>query len=664
VTAAILRPGADKVPLLEQLAFERLLADLMARLASVTSDRIVTEIEHALGELVDFLAYDRCTYCEFAADGALHVSCSAAVGDLEPLPRGAYDASLPWFLSELRAGRTVALATIPEDLPLEASAEVEHCRRIGLRSHLSIPLRLGGRVNGVLSFAGLHSARTWPDEVITRLSIIGEVFTNAMSRARFEEEALRLRSRLWHADRVARIGALAAAIAHEINQPLTAILSNAQAGLRHLDRNQAMPEDVRAILEAVVRDDKRAAETIRTMRALLRKDASARVRMDLAVALREVLQLLAGELGSQGIRIEAQFGTDCCVVADKAQIEQVALNLILNAAAAMQGLPRDHCVLRVSVSRGEGRVVAELSDSGMGITAEPVDTVFEPFWTTREEGLGLGLAICRSIVEAHGGTIRAARNPDRGATFRFELPRGSSGDDIAQDQVPAGKVAPGEAARTGGAGPTVCVVDDDDSVREGLMRLIAAAGWNVVSYASASEFLKQRSVADFACLVLDVQMPGMSGLELQQRLSSQGASPPVVFLTAHGDLSMGIDAMKLGAVDFLPKPIDADALVAAVGRALARHARERGRASEQAKSQALLARLSAREREILEQVVMGRLNKQIAADLDIAEQTVKQHRGRVMEKMEVRSVAELVRVCEAAGLFATSGVASSSRPHG
>ena len=146
------------------------------------------------------------------------------------------------------------------------------------------------------------------------------------------------------------------------------------------------------------------------------------------------------------------------------------------------------------------------------------------------------------------------------------------------------------------------------------------------------------------CILLDHQMPGLSGLELQQHLAHFGAAPPVVFLTGHGDLAAGVHAMKLGAVDFLSKPPDANVLYEAVRTALAHHAAETARTRSRDASLERLDRLSAREREVMIHVVRGRLNKQIAADLDIALQTVKQHRGRVMEKLEVRSVAELVQI--------------------
>jgi FixJ family two-component response regulator/signal transduction histidine kinase len=636
----------------ERQQFERLLADLSVRLANVPRDGVAAEIQAALEQLVDTLGYDRCTYSELAPDDTLHILCSVAAGGIAPLPRGPFGANLPWLVGEIRAGRVVALADLPNGLPATASAEAERSRRIGLRSHLSIPLRVGGRVAGALSFGGLRRARAWPRETITRLKIIGELFASAIARARSEAEAQQLRSRLWHADRVARTGALTAAIAHDLNQPLTAILSNAQAALAYLARGAAQPEEVRAILEAIVRDDKRAADTIRAMRALLRRDESKCARFDAAAAVREVLQLLASELHRQGIRVESQLAPGCWVAADKVQIEQVALNLILNAAAAMRARPRDERVLAVSVARtADGRIAVAVRDSGVGIAAEHLDAVFEPFWTTRREGLGLGLAICRSIVQAHRGTLALAPNPDQGVTARFELEAVAGDDGVAGSDASDAAGALEHAGRRAAGAATVCVVDDDAGVREALVRLLAAAGLTVASHASASEWLERTKLADVACLILDNRMPGMSGLELLEHLSRQGAAPPVVVLTGNGDLATGVDAMKLGAVDFLVKPVEPEVLVAAVRKALERHAGERNRVLEREAHRALIGRLTPREREVLEHVIRGRLNKQIAADLDITEQTVKQHRGRVMEKMDVRSVAELVRVCEASGVF-------------
>ncbi len=198
----------------------------------------------------------------------------------------------------------------------------------------------------------------------------------------------------------------------------------------------------------------------------------------------------------------------------------------------------------------------------------------------------------------------------------------------------------------GSSEATVFVIDDERSVRHALARLLRSAGHRVETFASAEEFLKREQYEGVGCLVLDVRMPGMTGAELFDRMSEKRLSMPVVFLTGHGDVPTSVRAMKKGAVDFLLKPADDEALLQAIRQAVARHASEQAR--EQAKQgiQARLQRLSPREREVLEHVIRGRLNKQIAADLGISEKTVKVHRGRVMEKMEVRSVAELVRLCD------------------
>jgi FixJ family two-component response regulator len=198
--------------------------------------------------------------------------------------------------------------------------------------------------------------------------------------------------------------------------------------------------------------------------------------------------------------------------------------------------------------------------------------------------------------------------------------------------------------------PTVFVVDDDPSVRRGLSRLIRSLSWKAETFDSAAAYLKRAPFEGNGCIVLDIRMPGISGPELQSRLSEQGYSLPIVFLTGHGDVPASVEAMKLGAVDFLQKPVDENDLVRAIETALARDRDERPRYERRSAVLERLDRLTPREREVLEHVICGRLNKQIAVSLGIALKTVKIHRGRVMEKMGVGSLAELVRVCELAGI--------------
>lgn len=188
------------------------------------------------------------------------------------------------------------------------------------------------------------------------------------------------------------------------------------------------------------------------------------------------------------------------------------------------------------------------------------------------------------------------------------------------------------------------LIDDDDSLRKAVARLLQAAGYTVRTYSSAGEFLIADPGAGPGCIVLDVRMPGPSGLELQSALARKGNRLPIIFLTGHGDIPMSVQAIKAGAIDFLTKPVQSESLLAAVENALEICRQRRGQQQRADFLRDCYQSLSEREREIFKQVVQGRLNKQIAASLGIAERTVKAHRSHVMEKMQVGSLAELVRV--------------------
>jgi FixJ family two-component response regulator len=202
-------------------------------------------------------------------------------------------------------------------------------------------------------------------------------------------------------------------------------------------------------------------------------------------------------------------------------------------------------------------------------------------------------------------------------------------------------------------GPIVHVVDDDDSVRTGVVRLLRAAGFEARSYASAGEFLLGGPDPDApGCVVLDVRLPGPSGLDLQAALARLEAPLPIVFLTGHGDIPMSVRAMKAGAVDFLTKPVSREALLNAVRSALARDAETRANREGLRALRARYEKLTLREREVFAGIVAGKLNKQIAAELGTAERTVKAHRAHVMDKMQVASVAELVHIADRLGAAA------------
>ena len=204
------------------------------------------------------------------------------------------------------------------------------------------------------------------------------------------------------------------------------------------------------------------------------------------------------------------------------------------------------------------------------------------------------------------------------------------------------------------SGPVLYVVDDDASFLTAVSRLLRAAGYAVRTVSKAEEFLAQ--LADTpGCLIADLQMPGLSGLELQEALSQAGHALPVIFLTGQGDIPTTVRAMRQGAEDFLTKRAPKEDLLEAVNRALARDARQRAERVRLRELRARFDALTPRERDVLRHVVQGRQNKQIAADLNINERTVKLHRTAITTKLEVRSVAELTRLVQAAGAFDEQG---------
>ncbi|HEU0273569.1 MAG TPA: response regulator [Candidatus Udaeobacter sp.] len=196
----------------------------------------------------------------------------------------------------------------------------------------------------------------------------------------------------------------------------------------------------------------------------------------------------------------------------------------------------------------------------------------------------------------------------------------------------------------------VFLIDDDPSVRKGVSRLLRSAGFKSEAFESASAFLARAQHPGPACVIVDVRMPGLNGIDLQKTLARGGREEQLVFITAHGDIAMCAQAMKAGAVDFLVKPFHGDELLQCVERALIRSVEQRRRSIEKDNAQRRLNLLTPRELEVMQLVITGMLNKQIAGELGTAEKTVKVHRGRMMRKLNVASVAELVRLAEKASL--------------
>jgi len=244
------------------------------------------------------------------------------------------------------------------------------------------------------------------------------------ARKQAEAEAARQRSELAHLSRVTMLGELSGSMAHELNQPLTAILSNAQAAQRFLAHDNADLNEVRDILKDIVEQDNRAGEIIRRLRLLLKKGEVHQLPLDLNDVVQEVLKMIRSDLVNQSVTVHAELAADLPPVkGDRVQLQQVLLNLVMNACDAMNGnAPAERQLVVRTESCADKNVRVAVSDCGLGIAPDKLEQVFEPFFTTKTQGLGLGLSVCRTIISAHGGKLWAANGAERGAVFNFTLP--------------------------------------------------------------------------------------------------------------------------------------------------------------------------------------------------------------------------------------------------
>src|SRR6185503_15683367 len=409
----------------ERLRFETLLAEQAATFSRVSGAEVDREIERALRRISDFLGVDWSGLTEYSEDSqTARVTHGWMAEGVDPQPAALGFDEIPWSVTQLRRGATVRFTRI-EDLPAsEAAVDRQTYRRLGVKSQVAIPLTVEGVVIGALAFSAVAAERAWRDEFVQRLQLLGEVFANTLARRRAEMEGQRLRGDLAHVGRVATVGELTASLAHELNQPLTAILANAQTARRLLESENADLTELRAILGDIVDDDKRASDVINRLRSLLKKGPLERSRVDMSEVVGQVAHLAAGDAILRNVATRLELASDLPPVhGDRVQLQQVVLNLILNGLDAMRSSEAGHRTLVLRATRADAATVeVAVQDSGTGIEKTVLDHIFDPFYTTKADGLGMGLAIVRSIVEAHGGQVRAANSPDGGATFSFTLP--------------------------------------------------------------------------------------------------------------------------------------------------------------------------------------------------------------------------------------------------
>jgi len=417
----------------ERIAFEMMISDLSARFSSIPLDEIDLEIERSLGRMGEFLKVDRGTFSELTSSGNIVITHAFARPGIQLTPKGPANERLPWLVQQLSAGHIVKLSSIPDDLPPQAKAEREVFGSIGMTAGIGIPIAIGESLACVLTFGVFGGSHAWPPALVSRLRLVGEVFGNAIFRRQARLRLHQKQQELAHFGRVAVLGELAAVIAHELDQPLTAVVSNAQAVRSMLEDPAPDLAEVDDALSDIIDAALRVSAITQRERTLLRKSEMSFARVNLNDVIREIEQFLRAEARHQGGTLDLELMADLpMIMADRIQLQQVIFNLARNALQAMAGQPRETCQVRIRTIERYGEVLLTVSDNGPPVDDACITQMFQPFYTTKSNGLGMGLSISKSIIESHRGHISAIRNPPRARAHAHAHAHAHAGDRVGK----------------------------------------------------------------------------------------------------------------------------------------------------------------------------------------------------------------------------------------
>jgi signal transduction histidine kinase len=416
-TDAHLEPVTEK--------FEELLADVSGTFIRTPAENIDDQIEFWLQKIVMSLSLDRGTVTQFDdRDGGLYVTHQWARGGIATADRERdVKKYFPWLADKIASDELVVFSNLPYRLPTRAVIDRRFVEIVKVRAHLTVPLKVGGKVIGGLSFATVFRGRSWSKREVYRLRLVAEVFGSALERERVFVERRRHEQDLRKVEGVALAGELAAVLQNELRQPLTAILSNAEVAHDLVAQENPNLIEVRDALADIIRDAARTDEIIRKISGMFRTKEAERPSVEINKLLFDIARTARLSARSRGIRFSLQVSHSLpAVPCNKMQVSQAILNLIFNAfdAVCEVAAPREVSLLGDLVETSWVRV--SVRDSGKGLDSNIMPRLFEPFFTTKATGTGVGLAIARSIVQNHGGRVWAKQNTDRGATFGIDLP--------------------------------------------------------------------------------------------------------------------------------------------------------------------------------------------------------------------------------------------------
>ena len=410
------------------MRFERVVSDTLAALLGADRSEQDFVIETGLRDIAHVFGVERATLWQRAGDGSEFTKTHRwRTGGLSALPDSTVRFDLPWIAAQLVAGSIVTFGRHAE-LPPEARSDLPALRALDVGAAVIVPLVVAGSVAGALSLATSREHRDWPPAPVGRVKLLGEVFAGVLERGAAERREQDAREQAAHAARVGMMGSVAASLVHELTQPLAASLANAETAAELLAVPVPDMVELRATVADIVADDRRVGDLIRQLRRFLRRDAAQRVELDLPALIGEALQILDSEASSKGVEIAFEVAHGLTpVVGDRVQIQQVLMNLLLNAFDAVAANEPGSRRVTVSAGPSQAGVAVVVTDQGCGMDEETLARIFQPFFTTKPGGMGLGLSISQSIVAAHGGTLTARSAAGHGTVFTIELSFTSAG---------------------------------------------------------------------------------------------------------------------------------------------------------------------------------------------------------------------------------------------
>ena len=554
-----------------RVEFQSLISTISTRLIGLRSDEIDMGINDTIQSIGEFARVDRSYVFLFDDDGTkatnTHEWCAEGVEpQIENLKDMPVQEELPWFAKKIKRHEVFHVPVV-DNLPHEASAEKKHFQMRNIQSLVVVPMIVKTTLIGFLGFDSVRSQKSWPDDIVTLLRLVGESIANALERRQAEEERQKLEAQLQHAERMEAIGTLAGGIAHDFNNLLMGVQGNVSLMLLNMDSTHPYYERLKSIEKQVQSGAKLTSHLL----GYARKGRYEVKPIDLNQLVDETSETFSRT--KKEITIRRELAEDLFAIeADQGQIEQVLLNLYVNAADAMRGggdlilktmnTTHDDMKGKLYDPKPGNYVLLTVTDTGIGMDRDIMERIFDPFFTTKEmgRGTGLGLASAYGIIKGHGGYIEVDSKKGQGTTFSIYLP---ASEKRVQETV---KTAERLVEGTG----TVLLVDDEEVILEVSQDLLEAMGYRVLISRDGKEAVEvyKKHQDDIDIVVLDMVMPNMGGGEAYDRMKEINPDIKVLLSSGFSIDGEATEILERGCDGFIQKPFKMRQLSQAIRRVL------------------------------------------------------------------------------------------------